>query len=641
MRARYYLPASIVLLILLGLFLTFGIISNQKAMLSFFKEEAHSILSIIALSQENSIFAEAEIEEKIVDNLVSIISYLNDTGYRKEILNSILQNFNLSSIVVYDLNNKTIIAKSGNPYEIDYENFAGAEKIKYYYFTVLNERYIRFLYRGGQFAFQIELSAEEIKRFSKTYGIGNILNQLVSNPLVNYVVLQDLRGIIFATPNIKSMSKIQDDSLLLKALQRGEEVSRISNFGNKKILEMAMPFVVENDTIGLFRIGMNLDNYYRHLRNTYIQLVLMFIILLIGGISILAIIIKHQNFQMQEQFFSHILGAIEEGVLLVDQRMMIRGINNMFSRITEIKGAPVLNKRYEEVFSGDPFLINLVHQTKNPVEEEKIIFKKIIRYTTYPLFTPDKKFMGTITILHDMTKIREQEKEEEEKERLSFLGNLVANFAHEIKNPLNGLAIAAQRLKREFPAENEQYNQLLSMIIKEIDSMTKILNDFLTLARPRIKEKREFNMSELIKEIGDLIRHQAMEKNIRYIERVDDGVSIKGSPEDIKRAIMNLLLNAIEAVSSESITQPQVFVALEKRKKNIIVKISDNGPGIPKQLLKKVFEPYFTTKKSGTGLGLFIAHKIIQEHNGRISIKSQEGKGTAFTIILPKNGQEE
>ncbi|MGQ9465302.1 MAG: ATP-binding protein [bacterium] len=604
-------------------------------MLSFFEEEARSFLKIIALAQENSIFAEAEFEGRIADNLLSIISYIDEAGYDHQTLERMRQNFHLSSIVIYDEIQRKVISESGIPYAIDTISIEDEKKINYYYFSVLNKKFIRFIYRVNQRILQIELSAENIKRFSQEYGIGKILNQMADNPLVQYILLQDLQGIIFATPNIRTMPKIENDPALLRALNNGEEITRIINFGNKKVLEIVQPFVVEQNNIGLFRIGMNLDNYHQHVKNTYFQLAVIFIVLLIGGIFIFSIFYKYQDYQMRLQFFTHILGAIDEGVLLVDNKDKITGNNKMFSSITETQGTLLFNQHYSDKFNDDPFSINLVRQTGVPFEEEKEMFQKIVKYATYPIFDINKKLVGTISILHNVTELRKQEKEQEEKERLSFLGNLVANFAHEIKNPLNGLAIAAQRLQREYPSQNEEYGKLISIIIKEIDSMNRILNDFLSLARPQIKEYQTFDLSQLVKDVGMLIKQQLDQKGIRYNEKIEEGIVCEASAEDIKRVLINLLLNATEAVSSLVDRKPEISISLMHKAKNIVIEINDNGTGIPEAALKKIFEPYYTTKKGGTGLGLYIAQKIVNEHNGKIRAQSIQGKGTTFTVILP------
>ncbi|MEO0205144.1 MAG: ATP-binding protein [candidate division WOR-3 bacterium] len=636
MKIRNYLLMAFILLVLLGVFFVLSIRNSQRSMLAFFEEEARSFLTLIAFTHENSIFSEAELEDKITGNLLNMISYLHEYGYSQGNLDKIRQNFNLNSIIIYDNIKKHLIMKSGSPYDIDLQGFEHNEKIRYYYFTVLNEKFIRFIYKTDKEIFQIELSAEEIRQFSQEYGVGKILQQMAGNPLIQYVVLQDLQGIIIATPNVRTMPRIESDSVMLAAYNKREEITRIIKFGEKKVLEIARPFVVENNIVGLFRIGLNLDNYYQHIRNTYLQLTLIFIILLITGIFVFAMFIKYQGYQIHEQFFSLILGAIEEGVLLVDDKGKITGVNKMFSMITDMSEELLLNQYYGEKFKDDPFSLKTVRGCGTFVEEEREMFGKIIQYATYPLLDVNKKITGTISILHDVTKIRKQEREQKERERLSFLGNLVANFAHEIKNPLNGLAIAAQRLQREFPSQDEQYKKLTTVMIREIDSMTRILNDFLSLVRPQIKEFQEFNLGKLIEEVGILIKEQTGEKGIKYSEEIEGDVIFAGNREDIKRVIMNLLLNAIEAVAALKERKPEIRIALREERKNIFITISDNGSGIPGSELEKIFEPYYTTKKGGTGLGLFIAQKIVREHNGEIKVESSDGFGTKFSIILPR-----
>ncbi len=635
MKVIQYLLLGIILLVILGVFLVSSIKSNQRAMLGFFEDEARSFLSLVAQSQENSIFAEGEFEEIITDNLKNIVSYLNDYGYTQNNLNKIRHNFGLSSILIYDSKKKRIILKSGDPYDIDYESITGSDKAKYYYFSVFNDKYIRLIYKTLNECFQFELSAEVIKRFSQEYGITKILSQMKENPLVQYLVLQDLEGIIFATTNVRALSRIESDSVLLKVINDRQEITRITSFGGKNVLEVARPFIVNDEVVGMFRIGMNLDNYYHHLRNTNFQLAVIFVVLLITGISIFAIFLRYQNFLVREQFYSRILGAVDEGILVVDNRGKIAGTNRMFSKITEMAENMLFNRKYTEIFSDDPFSINAVYNSGNVAEDEKEIFQKRIQYTTYPIIEPGGRFVGTISVLHDVTAIRKFEKEQKERERLSFLGNLVANFAHEIRNPLNGLAIAAQRLRREFPAANDEQNKLTTIMIKEIDSMTRILNDFLSLVRPQVKETQGFDLGQLIRDIGVLVKEQAAQHRIEYVERISDNVVVEGNPEEMKRALLNLLLNAVEVLASAELTKPEIEVSLKKEGNEVFIMVRDNGPGISASALKKIFEPYYTTKKGGTGLGLFIAHKIIQEHNGVIKVQSEVGKGTTFTIMLP------
>jgi len=634
MRPRRYFPLAIILLVILGIFLTIGIVNSRRIMMDFIKEEARSLLSIVASTQENSIFAEGKYEDEIIEKLINICNYLETVNLNKNIFEKIRQSFDINSIVLFDTTTKKIIVTSGHSLEILDNIFKRKEVVFFEYFTIGHKKYMRFLYRIKNRVYQIEISAEEIQQFRQEFGINKIINQISMNPMVKYLVLQDKKGIIFATPNIHTITRIEDDSTLISVSEQNIEASRIAEFENENILELIRPFIVEGQGLGLFRIGISLDSYYRHGRETERQLILLFVILFVTGFVFFFLFMKYQSYVGLKELFDKTLGALEDGILTVNSKGIITGVNKIFSSMSSYEEKMLLNHNYFSLFKDDSFDVNKVLQEGAKIVDEKFIFGKNIQYSTYPLLDEKNRISGVISVLRDVTKIREFEREREEAERLKFLGNLVANFAHEIKNPLNGLSIATQRLIREFPSENKEYIRLTTTVKKEIESLNKILNDFLSLARPRIKEENEFNLSVLIKDTLDIIREQAKHKKIILKENIKRGIKIIGNSEDFKRAVLNILLNAIEALSLVSKKQRDLDIELFRENKEIIMVISDNGPGMDKDEIDKIFTPYFTTKKGGTGLGLYIAHNILKEHKAIIIIQSKKGVGTSFRIVL-------
>lgn len=634
MRSRRYFLLTVILLVILGIFLTFGIVNSRRIMMDFIKEEARSFLSIVASTQENSIFAEGKYEDEIIEKLINICNYLETVDLDENVFEKIRQSFNINSIVLFDTKTKKTIITSGHSLEISDNIFKRKETVFFEYFTIGHKKHMRFLYRIKNWVYQIEISAEEIQRFRQEFGINKIINQISMNPMVKYLVLQDKKGIIFATPNIHSITRIEDDSTLISVSEQHTEASRIAKFENENILELIRPFIVEGQSLGLFRIGISLDSYYRHTRETERQLILLFVILFGAGFVFFFLFMKYQSYESLKELFNKTLGALEDGVLTVNSKGIITGINKTFSSMSSFEEKILLSHNYYSLFKDDPFDVNKVLQEGVKIVDEKFIFGKNIQYSTYPLLDEKNRISGVISVLRDVTKIREFEKEREEAERLKFLGNLVANFAHEIKNPLNGLSIATQRLIKEFPSGNKEYTRLTTTVKKEIESLNKILNDFLSLARPRIKEKNEFNLSVLIQDTLDIIREQAKYKKIILKENIKKGIKLIGNLEDFKRAILNILLNAIEALSLVSQKQRNLDIELFQENKVIIMVISDNGPGMDKDEIDKIFTPYFTTKKGGTGLGLYIAHNILKEHKAKITIESEKGIGTSFRIVF-------
>ncbi len=633
MRQKTYFLIIITLLLILGIFAILGIVSSRRIMLNLITEEAHSFLSMAVMIQENAIFGEGRLEDEIIDKLLDICEYLEDTQLNQNTIDRIVKNFELNSIIVFDRKTKRIIAKSGQPIEISNRIFDLKEPVYYEYFKVGHKKEMLFIYQIPERIYQIELPADVIEDFRKEFGLNKIINQIMTNPMVKYLVLQDQKGIIFATPNIHTVTSITDDTLLNKVIKDGNEQSRIIKFNDKNILELIRPFGTKGKNIGLFRLGISLEGYYRHMRETERQLILLFAILLVTGFILFFFLIKYQSFLGLKEIFDKTLGAVEDGVLMVDKKGSITGVNPSFCSVTSFDEKALLGQNYFSLFKNDPLSIKKVLEQGTKIVDEHSIFGRNIQYATYPLFDNQNRIIGSISVMRDVTRLRAFEKEREEAERFVFLGNLVANFAHEIKNPLNGLSIATQRLIREFPSKNSEYQQLTSTIKKEIEFLNKTLNDFLTLARPGLKEKKQFNLSQLLIQTLDLIGEQIMNMDIELKKEIVKGLEISGNEEDFRRAILNILLNAIDALSIIT-EKKKLIVRLRKTDGEILLEISDNGVGMEPEEIEKIFTPYFTTKQGGTGLGLYIAQKIIRDHKGRIEVKSKKGQGTSFFITL-------
>jgi two-component system nitrogen regulation sensor histidine kinase GlnL len=634
MKPRRYFLLAIILLVILGIFLTLGIINSRRIMMELIKEEARSFLSIVASTQENSIFAEGKYEDEIIERLINICNYFEITNLNKNNLGKVRESFNINSIVINNVKTRKTIATSGYSLKITDRILQGEERIFFDYFNVGSKKFMSFVYRIGDRVFQLEISAENIRTFRQDFGINKIINQISMNPMVKYLVLQDRKGIIFATPNVQTIMRIEDDSILIDVSERSVEVSRIMIFEEENVLELVRPFIVEGQNLGLFRIGISLDSYYRHVRLTERQLLLLFIILFGAGFVLFFLFMKYQSYVGLKEIFHKTLGAVEDAVLMVDKRGNITGVNKMFTSMSSYEEKMLLNHNYFSLFRDDQFDIKEVLKNGSKIVDERSVFGKNIQFSTYPLIDEKQKISGAISVLRDVTKIREFEKEREEGERLKFLGNLVANFAHEIKNPLNGLSIAIQRIIREYPSKDDEYNRLVSNIKKEIESLDKILNDFLSLARPQVKEKEEFDLSNLLNETLNIIREQAKFHSIKLKEKINKNVKLIGKAEDFRRALLNILLNAVDAVSLVSDRAREIIVKLTRRDNKIYLTIADNGKGMGKEETERIFTPYFTTKTKGTGLGLYIAQEIIKDHKGEITIETKKNKGTTFRITF-------
>jgi signal transduction histidine kinase len=243
--------------------------------------------------------------------------------------------------------------------------------------------------------------------------------------------------------------------------------------------------------------------------------------------------------------------------------------------------------------------------------------------------------------------IVEMERQLEKAERLSALGQLAAGVAHEIRNPLNAISMASQRLKREFmPGDEEKIKEfqiLASVIRDEIRRLDGIIEEFLTFSKSRRLELHDYPVREVLQKIVNLIKEEAALKGITIETRYHHEPAIIPMDVDkLQQALLNFVKNAMESISGAGNIIISVNTAGKDR---VSIRVSDNGCGMTSQEIERIFNPEYTTKEKGLGLGLPLAHEIIRGHGGAISVVSQQGGGTTFEIMLPagragdKNGK--
>jgi len=216
-------------------------------------------------------------------------------------------------------------------------------------------------------------------------------------------------------------------------------------------------------------------------------------------------------------------------------------------------------------------------------------------------------------------------------EKLAALGEMAASFVHGIRNPLGIISGSAETLKKKIPEPVQ--TEMIQFIGEESERINRMLTNFLEFAKPKPPTFREVNLKDILGRTVDLISLPARERGVEIVQEYpQDKVSLFLDPEQIHEAIVNLELNALEAMP----TGGTLRIALtQKENKDVIIRVSDAGVGIPAGKESKIFDPFFTTKEQGTGLGLTIVHTVVKNHGGTISVASNEGGGATFTISLP------
>jgi PAS domain S-box-containing protein len=282
----------------------------------------------------------------------------------------------------------------------------------------------------------------------------------------------------------------------------------------------------------------------------------------------------------------------------------------------------------------------------NEIRDEKT--GKMLDVSYFPYYSPQGELTGTIFIAKDVTEKKESEMRLIANERLAALGEMASGVAHELNNPLATIAVCTEGLlnrmekKKIDPLLFENY---LGMIDEETQRCKKITESMLSFVRETKKDRKEIDIHEVLNKTIEMINFQGRLKDVLVLRHFQQGLPmVLGNEWELMQVFTSIIVNALDAMEDKGTLTfetgtlaPSPPLVKGGEGGFIFVKISDTGPGIGPGLINRVFDPFFTTKseKGGTGLGLSIAHNILKENNGRIEVKSEEGKGATFMISLP------
>jgi PAS domain S-box-containing protein len=251
----------------------------------------------------------------------------------------------------------------------------------------------------------------------------------------------------------------------------------------------------------------------------------------------------------------------------------------------------------------------------------------------FPVKDPSGVMLGAGMAVRDISEEIRMEEQLLLNARTTSLAHLGASLAHEIRNPLNSLSLNLQLLREELEESGKAagHEKAWAMVQSEIQRLNLLLKEFQEFSRPQQTKMEILNPNSVIAEALELLAQQARQKNIAVIVEYGELPEILVDRSKLVRALYNIALNAIEAVPESG----RIEVVTFRRGQWVGLKIEDNGPGISGEELPKIFELFYTTKENGTGLGLTIASRFIEEQHGHITADSKPGKGAAFTIFLP------
>lgn len=618
----------------------------ETSMLEILEKEGFALLESLIASSENSIkatdVAEKLIEERLLDNAKSIdqIQRIN-----REKLITIANETHLKRIDIFDRKGNLVMTSA--LYDPDTVSMPAPLR----FIVSGRSKIMSFKTEGGDIAVGVErlgattvivcyADAEYLRNLKQSLGIGRLIQEVSRQPGIEYVLLQNEEGIVFATKNIERMKKISRDPFLKEALLANTKASRQFDFEGRKILEVVKPFFIDNTPYGIFRLGLSLEDYHLVLRDTMRHIIILSLFLFLIGIVIISFIVTNQSYRMlnesfkqMESFTKEVMDGIAGAIISIDRDLVITYANKGATTLLSLPEDRVLGKQYRVFFPSDELLLEKSLQLSRNIDEVEKAYllpsgKEVsLGITTSLLSDSHGKIMGVTALVRDLTLIKKLKQDAQEKERLKAIGDLASGVAHEIRNPLNALRLSLGKLGGMGEGETQQ---LLGIISQEIERIEKTIEDFLNFTRPFKLSLSEVNLNQILSETATLLEEKALKSSIIIKKEFEVLPQVRGDEEALRKVFMNIVRNSIDASPEGG----EIVIAARATGHEVVVSISDTGSGIEPEDLKRIFDPYFSKKRGGTGLGMSIARRIIEGHEGSIALESEVGKGTTVTIRL-------
>jgi len=344
-----------------------------------------------------------------------------------------------------------------------------------------------------------------------------------------------------------------------------------------------------------------------------------------------------QRLNNEKGFFETIFNTLQEGIVVVDSQGKIRYLNHAITNLLGLDPQKAM---------GTPMAHHLrelnwpkILADGRVVSRDLEVFYPQQRYLSFylvPLEDKDTSLMGFALIFHDLTARRAQAREAIESEKLNAVTLLAAGVAHELGNPLNSLNIHLQLLERDLRKDRkvpqEELLESVRIARSEVGRLDTIINQFLGAVRPTNAQRSLVNLNTTLHESLSFLQPEIKDRDVIVQEELEEGLPlIPANADQLKQAFYNLIKNALQALSHGGILR----VRTSRSDTHLEVSFEDNGTGISTEDMAHITEPYFTRKKTGTGLGLFIVQRILHEHGGHLELLSEPGRGTTARILLP------
>lgn len=509
------------------------------------------------------------------------------------------------------------------------------------------------------------------------FQLQRLLTETAQQPDISYLLVTNKTGRILAHSNPSVIGKFHGRDLNLSDIAGSSEVKwrQISTDDGKKVFETFRHFQPHGGPMGMPRehmlrrlppdaqtrlfdetsgmiifVGLDMSTVESARLADARHTIVMAVILLFVGFSGIILLFVTQSYKGARSslsrikaFSDNIVENIPIGILTVDPQKKIASLNHAAESILCISGKDAIGKDSAEVLPG-----RLMERIEAIKHKEEVIGEEInctVRKKKIPvelgatmLHDESDTFLGTVILLKDLSEVSALRKEISRNQRLASIGRLAAGVAHEIRNPLSSIKGFAVYFKERYGQKPEDAN-IADVMVQEVERLNRVVGQLLEFSKPITISKKFIDIKSFMDDSLKMIERQAAEKNI-HIQTAYSFTENKAliDPDRLRQVLLNLYLNALESMD----TSGRLTVEAEKDEdgNGIVITVSDTGSGIREEDLANIFDPYFTTKPAGTGIGLALVHNIIDASNGSIQVSSTPGKGTRVTLFLPEGMNE-
>ncbi len=662
-KSIIFISVTLILIIIASTIYEYN--ANKNEIYHLLNEYSSSILHVVSKSSESSIFSDSEMESLLAQHLLGIaknISRLDSLNLiNDDVLIQIANENEVYRINVFNQNKERVFSNAGldTSHQFKKGKYSPDQYLAPLYEGKETEIIIGLkearLEKGNRYAVAVRrafgngvivvnLDAESYLNFKNKIGFGKLILDMGSGTGIEYILLQGPDEILAANKNVDELSNFTNDEDLRKVFDSEISLSRIVQFENKSVYEAVSLFKMDGKKIGVFRVGLSMDEIYSSETRMLTRAIVVSLIVIVITVIILSVIISNQNYNLVSEEYKriqtltgNIIENLSPALITVDSsdRIIIfnRSAYKMLS-VNEINNK-IINLDTLNNISTDIYSIMCKKEKLDNYEIETLVngVNRTLMLNSASTEEINSSLSTYSLLIEDITDVRKIEKQLLQNEKFTAMGELASGVAHEIRNPLNTIIMISQRLEREYNSKvnSEDFSSLLEILHSESHRVNSIIEQFLRFTKPARLMVAEYEVNEFLNEIIKIAEVQATDHEVNIKVNVQNSGKITFDYQQMKQVFINLIRNAVEASHKGG----EINIDFTSSKKGNVFIISDNGSGISRENLKKIFDIYFTTKNNGTGMGLSIVRQIILQHNGTIEVESVINKGSKFIITLP------